>query len=155
MTNGSSRIFENQKQPFADLGLLLYKKETPTKVFPCQYCEIFKNYFFTERFWWLLLEKIPRKISMVESIFCSGVLGIFQIFTEYCILNIFQCDLCQEFGTCFSNWTGKIIFTKLTGLEGVIQTDVLKICLLEMKCTLLHEDTGTIKEAVIRRYSSK
>ena len=32
-----------------------YKKDTPTQVFPCEFCDIFKNTFFIERFWWLLL----------------------------------------------------------------------------------------------------
>ena len=33
----------------------LLKEETPTEVFPCEICEIFKNTFFTEHLWWLLL----------------------------------------------------------------------------------------------------
>ena len=28
------------------VGLQLYEKETPTQVFSCEYCEIFKNTFF-------------------------------------------------------------------------------------------------------------
>ena len=31
------------------------KKETPTQVFSCEYCEIFKGSFFIEHLWWLLL----------------------------------------------------------------------------------------------------
>ena len=31
------------------------KKKTPTQVFSCEYCEIFKNSFFMEHIWWLLL----------------------------------------------------------------------------------------------------
>ena len=30
-------------------------KETPTKVFPCEICKIYKNNFFTEHFHWLLI----------------------------------------------------------------------------------------------------
>ena len=30
-------------------------KETPTQVFSCEYCEIFKKTFFAERLRWLLL----------------------------------------------------------------------------------------------------
>ena len=37
-----------QKQLFAN-------KETPTQVFSCEYCEVFKNSFFIEHLWWLLL----------------------------------------------------------------------------------------------------
>ena len=36
------------------------KKETLAQLFSCKYCEIFKNSFFIEHLWWLLLysEKI-------------------------------------------------------------------------------------------------
>ena len=30
-------------------GLQLYEKETPTQLFPCEYCEIFKIFFFILR----------------------------------------------------------------------------------------------------------
>ena len=33
------------------------KKETPTQVFSCEYYEIFKNRFFLEHLWWLILKK--------------------------------------------------------------------------------------------------
>ena len=29
-------------------GLQLYYKETPTQVFPCEFCEVFKNAYFEE-----------------------------------------------------------------------------------------------------------
>ena len=32
------------------------KKETLAQVFSCEFCEIFKNTFFIEHLWWLLLE---------------------------------------------------------------------------------------------------
>ena len=35
----------------------LFQKETPTKVFSCEYCKIFKNTFFTEN-----LRKTPSKL---------------------------------------------------------------------------------------------
>ena len=34
------------------------KKETPTKVFSCEICEIFRNTFFTENLQQMLLKKI-------------------------------------------------------------------------------------------------
>ena len=37
------------------LCLQLYYIETPTQLFSCEYCEIFKNSFFIEIFRWLLL----------------------------------------------------------------------------------------------------
>ena len=58
------------KQSFADIfkigalknkvGTYLehYWKETPTQVFSCEYCEIFKNSFFIEHLWWLLLDLV-------------------------------------------------------------------------------------------------
>ena len=44
-------------------GLRLAKKETPTQVFSCEFCEIFKNTFFTEHLWttasvWINSKKI-------------------------------------------------------------------------------------------------
>ena len=36
------------------LALKHFKKETPTKVFSCEICEIFKNTFFIEHLRWLL-----------------------------------------------------------------------------------------------------
>ena len=34
------------------------KKETLALVFSCEFCEIYKNTFFTEHLWWLLLEDL-------------------------------------------------------------------------------------------------
>ena len=31
------------------------KKEALAQVFSCEFCELFKNTFFTEHLWWLLL----------------------------------------------------------------------------------------------------
>ena len=39
--------------------LQLYQKETPIKVFSCEYSEIFKTSFFIEKLWWLLPHKVP------------------------------------------------------------------------------------------------
>ena len=30
-------------------SLLIYEKETPTQVFPCEYCKIFKNTYFEKQ----------------------------------------------------------------------------------------------------------
>ena len=38
--------------------LLLYQKEAQTQVFSCEYCDIFKNSFFKEQLWWLLLNTV-------------------------------------------------------------------------------------------------
>ena len=37
-------------------GAVLLKKEIPTEVFSYKYCEIFKNTFFIEHLWWLILQ---------------------------------------------------------------------------------------------------
>ena len=42
----------NKWQTFKSAALL---KETPTQLFSCEYCEIFKNTFFIEQLRWLLL----------------------------------------------------------------------------------------------------
>ena len=40
---------------FDKIADLKVRKETPTQVFSCEYCKIFKNTFFAEHFRWLLL----------------------------------------------------------------------------------------------------
>ena len=40
-------------------GLPLYEKETATHMFSCEFCQIFKNTFFPEHLWWLLLPIDP------------------------------------------------------------------------------------------------
>ena len=47
-------------------GLQLYLKETPTQVFSCEILQIFKNTFFTEHLWWLLLEGVCEGTSLVK-----------------------------------------------------------------------------------------
>ena len=50
------------EQPLADIfqnrlssrPTILLKNETPTKVFSCQHCEMFKNSFFIKHLWLLL-----------------------------------------------------------------------------------------------------
>ena len=46
-------------------GLQLYQKETPTEVFSCEFCEIFKNTFFREHLRWLLLSIHEPEIGIV------------------------------------------------------------------------------------------
>ena len=36
------------------------KKETLAQVFSCEFCEIFKNTFFVEHVWWLLLDILEK-----------------------------------------------------------------------------------------------
>ena len=42
-------------------------KESPAKLFSCEFWEIFKNTFFTEHLWWLLLKRF-MKFSSAESV---------------------------------------------------------------------------------------
>ena len=64
------RLIENQNStrvsclmPIESFGSLL-KKETPTQVFPCEFCEIFKNSFFIEHFWWFILYFIRIPVNL-------------------------------------------------------------------------------------------
>ena len=41
--------FSNTETPTG--ALQLYKKETLTQLFSCEFCKIFKNTFFTEHLW--------------------------------------------------------------------------------------------------------
>ena len=36
------------------------EKETPAQVFSCEFCEIFKNTFFIEHSWWLILTSVVQ-----------------------------------------------------------------------------------------------
>ena len=40
---------------FSDKVAYFLKKETLAQAFSCEFCEIFKNCFFIEHLWWLLL----------------------------------------------------------------------------------------------------
>ena len=44
---------------------LLKTDSTPTQVFSCEICESFKNAFFTENLWWLLLNKSRRSLWFI------------------------------------------------------------------------------------------
>ena len=52
----------HRKTPIGVEGLQLYQKETPAKVFSCEYCGIFKNTNF---------EKYPRKSAYSGEILCG------------------------------------------------------------------------------------
>ena len=43
-------------QKLQDSTCNFIKKETLAEVFSCEFCEIFKNIFFIEHPWWLLLQ---------------------------------------------------------------------------------------------------
>ena len=48
-------------------GLQLYETETPTQVFSCEYCEVFKySFFFTEQLWQLLLQRFLNVFRNVD-----------------------------------------------------------------------------------------
>ena len=42
------------------------KKETPTQLFYCEFCEIFKNTFFIKHLRWLLLTNLSHQLSLME-----------------------------------------------------------------------------------------
>ena len=45
LKDGTPEVFYKKAVPE---GLQLYQKETPIQVFPCEYCEIFKNTYSEE-----------------------------------------------------------------------------------------------------------
>ena len=53
----------------------LIKKETLAQVFSCNFCEIFKNTFFTEHLWWLLLGYF-QKSYIIETFFLPTILFV-------------------------------------------------------------------------------
>ena len=48
-------MLESLFNKVASLWIQRCQKVTPTQVFSSEHCEIFKNTFFTEHLWWLLL----------------------------------------------------------------------------------------------------
>ena len=42
------------------------KTETPTQLFYCEFCEIFKNTFFIKHLRWLLLTNLSHQLSLME-----------------------------------------------------------------------------------------
>ena len=47
------------------------KKETPTQLFYCEFCEIFKNTFFIKHLRWLLLTNLPHQLSLMNVWVCK------------------------------------------------------------------------------------
>ena len=52
------RVYVKDKSWNSPECLQLYSKETPTRVFSCEYSECFGNNFFIEQFQWLLLNYV-------------------------------------------------------------------------------------------------
>ena len=118
-------LFENFLPPQCDRACggpeacNFIKKETPTKVFSCKFCEIFKNTFFTEHFTtassfcnsshsfilqrsfiYLFKPFFVRKIDK-NSQFCH--LFILQIHFILCIGNVFYKSKHKHKKSCFVN----------------------------------------------------
>ena len=55
LQHGCSSRFCTSKTPVLESLFKKVEEETPTQVFSCEHCEIFKNSFFIERQRWLLL----------------------------------------------------------------------------------------------------
>ena len=55
------------------VGLQLYSKETPTKVFSCKICETFKNTFFIEHLPWLLLSVHIKEERVIGSMYIKYI----------------------------------------------------------------------------------
>ena len=52
---------------YSQENLQFYQKETPTQVFSCKYCKIFKNSFFVEHLRWLLLDTPHLPIPLIKT----------------------------------------------------------------------------------------
>ena len=58
-----------RKTPVGVEGLQLYQKETPAKVFSCEYCRIFKNFYFENLQVFRIFSAVKSAYS--SEIFCS------------------------------------------------------------------------------------
>ena len=70
------------------IKLQVQAKETPTQTFSCEFGEISKNAFFTEHLWWLLLNAVSKRHTMIylSSLFKSPFLFLHQI---ACLIDVF------------------------------------------------------------------
>ena len=78
--------------------------QTPTKVFFCEYCEIFKNSFFKEHLWSLLLSNVAKNFAKF-----TGKKQCWSLFNKLASLQpanvlkretpaqIFSCKVCKNF----------------------------------------------------------
>ena len=63
----------SQENTCAKVSFSIIEKETLAQVFSCEFCENFKNTFFTENLRWLLLRIVDKlNIEKDRSIFCDG-----------------------------------------------------------------------------------
>ena len=86
------------------------KKETPTPVFSCEFDEIFKNNFFIEYLWWLLLQL--QVFCLLWTFFI--MLPIAQRFSEYCITWTFSITA-STIKTVVRGYSVNQSFAKFTG----------------------------------------
>ena len=80
-----------------------FNKRTLAQVFSCEFCKIFKNIFFTEHLWWLLL-LIFRNFSFLKTKPCAKSMQIWSFFwSVFCIFqNSDQKKL--RIWTLFNQW---------------------------------------------------
>ena len=81
-------VLESLFNKVAGLKACSFIKKTPTQVFSCEYCEIFKKPFFIEHLRWLLLlfeviEKRHGDCLLTSTVFLFFMNVIFQQATSY------------------------------------------------------------------------
>ena len=81
-------------------GVQLFKKETPTQVFSCKFCEIFKSTFFTEHLWTIAFS---QKLLMM---FFHNIVETLLFFLKFVYIYIYICVCVGEswFSKTRQNW---------------------------------------------------
>ena len=93
------------------------KKESPTQVFSCEFCKIFKNTFFVEHLRWMLLITFIW-LECVRHLWNSGHFiennPSFQFFlSKMCLINYSHNPMQVRVGLCMRLWVCRcIIFHK-------------------------------------------
>ena len=73
-------------------NLQIYQKETPTKVYSCQFCEISRNTYFTEHFLWLLLTLVKTSLYCILNTFMATLSILYPLKSQknLCIFGVFR-----------------------------------------------------------------
>ena len=89
----------------------IIKKETLAQLLSCEFCEIFKNIFFKEHLWWLLLQKHLLSLTVI---FVQKIKGINWFRSEIDDLKVNSCRFgnLSIFSDAYKNNTLKILHSQ-------------------------------------------
>ena len=92
--------------------LQLFKKETPTQMFSCEICKMFKKTFFTKHLWWLFLSQKQIKRNKNILLYHGLTLRIF-------LLKHNDCKIWQECSLIMKYYNSQVM--KKPSWKNVVQ----------------------------------